>query len=422
MRDEHPAGMDAGRRSGQAVEGLAEPGEPVDPRGADGVSTPESARRADLPGGRGGLPSGAPGIGGLPSPCYRPAGTLDWAFDVRTAEGGRRRIELGTANLDVAQKRRSEHLATAQARSGLLAAPDAEAEHVAPGSVEWALAEHLERKRIDLAEATQGVYATQAGHLVRLLGGVAVAELRRVHVDAYLAQREAEGVGAETRRKELVLFRAALRTVRQLGVDAAEPEAVLLPRLRSAYVPRERWLEVEEFERVMVELAPLRRRQVLVACYVGARRSELRRIEPADIDWKRNVIRIRQSKPRNTVRYVPLHPRLREELQRFKPGPGSLLGTFNNLYRAIAQACERAGVPRFTLNDCRRTFGSWMLQRGAQPYTVGKLLGHASTQMVSQVYGRLSDDSLRDAVARLPDEGGTGQESQRGKPGGRKGR
>lgn len=278
------------------------------------------------------------------------------------------------------------------------------------GSIDWALAERLHRCKSECAAETLRCYLVQAGHLARLLGRHYVRALRRADIDEYIAQRTHEGVSAETRRKELVLLRSALRLVRLLGAETAEPEATLLPKLRTVYQPRERWLEVDDFEAVLRALPPARRLQILCACYVGGRRSELMRIEPEDIDYQRNVIRIRQTKPRGTVRYVPLHPRLRAELQQLAPKAGPLLGTFMNLYRAIERACKAAGVERFCLNDCRRTFGSWMLQEGAQPFTVGKLMGHSGTNMVSKVYGRLSDDSLRDAVQRLP-----GEEKKRGK-------
>ncbi|MFO0580527.1 MAG: site-specific integrase [Polyangia bacterium] len=280
------------------------------------------------------------------------------------------------------------------------------------GTVEWALAEHLQRADPDLASATRGMYRGQAGHLARLLGRASVAQLRRAQVDAYAAQRAEEGAGAETRRKELLLLRAALRTARQLGTAPAEPEELLLPQLRSAYTPRERWLEHAEYERVARELAPEPRLQLLVACFSGARRSELIRMSWEDIDWKRGVMLIHGTKTKKSRRYLPLPDAMRRALHPLRRARGSILGSLSNIYRDINRACAAAGVPRFSLNDCRRTFASWMLQEGVPLYDVARLLGHGSIAMVQQVYGHLSAESLRRAVDKLPR--GKGKRKSRG--------
>ena len=53
-------------------------------------------------------------------------------------------------------------------------------------------------------------------------------------------------------------------------------------------------------------------------------------------------------------------------------------------------------------NDLRRTFASWLEQRGEDSLVVARLLGHKSTAMVERVYGHLGDEQYRRAVERLP--------------------
>jgi integrase len=338
---------------------------------------------------------------------YRHADTRVWHVDLEYADGSRRTLNLDTLDLGVAAGRAEAVCAGAEPHPPHLAASEEEGPGVVLGSVEWALAEHLQRAQPDLAAATRSMYLCQAGHVVRLLGGLAVVQLRRMHIDAYVAQRDAEGAGAETRRKELLLLRSALRTVRRLGTGTAEPEDLLLPQLRSAYTPRERWLEHAEYERVCKELAPDTRLQVLVACYSGARRSELIRMSWEDIDWKRGVMLIHGTKTKKSRRYLPLPAALRQALQPLRKAHGPILAPFGNIYREINRACRKVGIRRFSLNDCRRTFASWMLQEGVPLYDVAKLLGHGSIAMVQQVYGHLSAESLRRAVEKLP--GGAAQ-------------
>ena len=61
-----------------------------------------------------------------------------------------------------------------------------------------------------------------------------------------------------------------------------------------------------------------------------------------------------------------------------------------NVRRDLAVACRHAGIPRVSPNDLRRTFASWLKQRGVDSMVVARLLGHSSTAMVERVYGRLN--------------------------------
>lgn len=334
---------------------------------------------------------------------YRHPDTRVWHLETNEAGGQRRRISLETTDLRVATRRLNQPgqpagAAAAQPATGA----DPRRVRIELGCVEWALAQHLRRAFPDLAEATRGAYSTQAGHVVRLLGRLPVGELCRAHIEQYIAQRAAEGVGAETRRKELILFRAAVRCARELGVDAREPEGILFPRLKSTYVPRDRWLTFEAYQLVFSHLPAHRQLQLLVACFTGARRSELLRMRWEHIDWQRSEIVVHQTKPARSFRRLPLPAELKEVLEQLRQPGGKLLASFNNFYRELDRAASKAGVPHFSLNDCRRTFASWMLQGGVPLYDVSKLLGHRSIAMVQKVYGHLSDDSLHRAVEKLP--------------------
>ena len=61
-----------------------------------------------------------------------------------------------------------------------------------------------------------------------------------------------------------------------------------------------------------------------------------------------------------------------------------------------------------TPNDLRRTFASWLKQRGVDSMIVARLLGHTTSRMVELVYGHLNDNSLIDAVSALPGAPKTG--------------
>lgn len=342
------------------------------------------------------------------NPPYRRPGSLLYFVDLQQADGEAEAVCLDTADLAEARRIAAE-LRSARA-SGPPTTQDPEAaggfvsppQAPEPGSVHWALAEHLHRKAADLADATRSMYAGQAGTLVRLLGLQPLAKLTFQDIQGYAEARRAEHVVPETVRKELVLLRAALRTAFYLGHGV--PDVLLIfPKLASRYVPRKRWLTAEQFMALLDRLQPRRRSYLYVACYTGARRSELARMRWEDIDWTRGAVHLRGTKTREAARVVPLHPQLAAFLRPQASGPaGAVLEPWPNVCRDLAVACEALGIPRVTPNDLRRTFGSWLVQANCSAHTVAKLLGHTTEKMVNQVYGHLDDHALRRAVALLP--------------------
>ena len=83
---------------------------------------------------------------------------------------------------------------------------------------------------------------------------------------------------------------------------------------------------------------------------------------------------------------------------------GPIAGAWPNCRRDLHAACDRAKIPHCSPNDLRRTFASWLKQRGVDSGVVARLLGHTSTKMVDFVYGKLDLETLARAVALL---GGT---------------
>jgi hypothetical protein len=81
---------------------------------------------------------------------------------------------------------------------------------------------------------------------------------------------------------------------------------------------------------------------------------------------------------------------------------GTIAERWTNVRRDLAIACQLAGIQPVTPNDLRRTYASWLVNEGVPLKTISRLLGHKSTRMVDLVYGRLADETLAAAVARLP--------------------
>ena len=142
-----------------------------------------------------------------------------------------------------------------------------------------------------------------------------------------------------------------------------------------------------------LDCAPgLKHRAILTACYAaGLRVSESVSLRPADIDSRRQVIRIHQGKGRKD-RYVMLSPRLlavlRDYWRTFRPtsrqwlfpgaSPAHPLTT-----KAVVVACHKAlRLSRLskplTPHSLRHCFAVHLLEAGTDIRTIQLLLGHRS--------------------------------------------
>lgn len=254
----------------------------------------------------------------------------------------------------------------------------------------------------DLAPGTVAMLRTKGGHLARLLGPLEVNQVSLDHVQSYIQQRLDEGAARVTVQKELCTLRQALRQAHDRRRMREDPRRIF-PRFRHRYVPRERWLTPAELALLLGELQPRRRAWVLLAVYTGARFSELEALA-----WEEHVnlaegwLLVPGSKTVRSRRRVPIHDPLRQILEALPQRRGPLVQPWSNVRRDLALACGRARISRVTPNDLRRTFASWLKQKGVDSLAVAQLLGHTSSRMVELVYGHLNMDTFRRAVRELP--------------------
>jgi len=271
-------------------------------------------------------------------------------------------------------------------------------------SVEAALGELVAHGLTELSAGSRDYYERKTGPLNRILGTLDVSAITRDRVQSYIEQRLAEQVKPHTVHKELVTLRKTLALAVERGML---PQVPPFPKFRARYVARERHLTHEEFAALLTKLPAKRRPHLWVACYTGARASELRGLTWADIDLAKGVVRLRGQKTARSDRRVPLHPALRAQLEHVpaKVRVGTVLEPWGKSLRDLALYCTKAGIDPVTWNDCRRTFASWMKEAGVDSAAVARLLGHATSALVDRVYGHLSDDALRRAIATLPSAG-----------------
>ena len=66
------------------------------------------------------------------------------------------------------------------------------------------------------------------------------------------------------------------------------------------------------------------------------------------------------------------------------------------------KTCASVGIASVSPNDLRRTFASWLAERGVPEVTVAQMLGHRSSAMVRRVYARIGTSAQHAAIAALP--------------------
>lgn len=299
------------------------------------------------------------------------------------------------------------------------------------------------------AKGTIDFLSEKSRHLLRVFGEHKTCEsFEPKDGTQYMHQRLREGAMLHTIQKEVRVLVQALRRARKLGAyhPKIDPGELRPDELEDVYIPRDRWLTPEDYRTLLDELAPRpgepgrpahedRRDYVAMWSLTGTRESELYGLQKSDIDFARKRWRCITTKTKGkgvSVRFIPLTPVAMEIVERRKHFPVMFPRwgkCQRDLYRAtlriearlnpghkLAQRNAKGEPPPkkervrppvpfdpVTPNDLRRTFASWLAQRGVPLLHAARLMGHGSTKMLEQVYAHLGDSTLDDAISLLPD-------------------
>lgn len=253
----------------------------------------------------------------------------------------------------------------------------------------------------DKAPGTLTMYRQKATALRKSLGDPEVNAITLDMAQGHIDRRVAEGAAPHTISKEMIVLRRALKHAHKRGVLSVMPP---LPDYSPKYKPRETWLTEPQFAALLSELEPHRRLWAGLAALAGGSAGEVERCDWKETNLIEGVLRMPGTKRETRDRWVPIAPALYVLLDSVPPGKraGRLVRPWGNVRRDMHAACDRAGVPRVSPNDLRRTFASWLVQSGVDLFTVSKLMGHGSTRMVEKVYGKLSRENMQAAIARVP--------------------
>jgi len=239
--------------------------------------------------------------------------------------------------------------------------------------------------------------------LGRFFGGKYLYEITPMAVEQFKAERAKE-VSPATVNRALACLKCMFNKAIEWG--KAEVNPVKKVKLFKENNVRVRYLEKEEIKKLIDNAAAHLKPVLIVALNTGMRKGEILSLKWHDLDFKNNIIYIRQSKS-GEKREVPMNPLVRRTLIAVRKHPDSPYVFCNasgenyaNVRKSFFTACKKSDILKFRFHDLRHTFASHLVMGGVDLNTVRELLGHKSLEMTLR-YSHLSPDHKHRAVANL---------------------
>jgi len=183
-------------------------------------------------------------------------------------------------------------------------------------------------------------------------------------------------------------------------------EQIERPR-RSTYLPT--ILSKEEIKRIFGGIKNLKHKTILSLIYSsGLRIGETLRLKVSDIDSKRNIIIIRQSKGYKD-RVVGLSPKildlLRQYYKEYRPkdylfeGQNGGMYTASSVRRVFKNACVKANINKpVRVHNLRHSYATHLLESGTDIRYIQDILGHKDPK-TTMIYTHVSNKSIKNIVS-----------------------
>ena len=206
-----------------------------------------------------------------------------------------------------------------------------------------------------------------------------------------------EGKRAITVNNNLKVIKTMLNAAVKWGyLDKSPGRAVkLLPEQKK--LPK--FLTVDEIQRLL-EATPSRSYAIIYTLLkTGMRRGEVLNLRWEDIDFDRNVIKVKKAKSYRP-REIPIDEKLKSILTNLPREDGKIFRISRFvLHMDFDKARKVAGLD-IHIHGLRHTFASQLVIQGASLFAVKELLGHSDIK-TTMIYAHLSAGHLQEAVKKL---------------------
>jgi len=273
---------------------------------------------------------------------------------------------------------------------------------------------YLDDKLPSIAESTalgllpkiKSIYLPDLGHLL-------ASQITEARIQAYIKKR-LKSVKKTTIHRELCDIRAILNWAVQKKLLLANPMAdATWPRRDDERI---RPPSIDEVRRILEHSPQHLYRAVVLAWYCGMRvGGELFSRKWHDIDWGAKLVYVVSAQKGGLdTRRVPIAPELLPELRQWYQVDSGDDSPVDDLYiirwrgkrvvkikTAWSRALKKAGITRrLRPYDLRHSFVTGLTDAGADPHTVGKLVGHKDESTTMYVYNHISDERNRAIIKK----------------------
>lgn len=268
------------------------------------------------------------------------------------------------------------------------------------------LGEVIQRYREEVLPSKRGKHFAPALKVIEAsLGDYSLAALSSEAIGNYKRAR-LKTVSSETVRKEINLLSRLIDLAgKEWGLPLPANPCAMVSRPEPGKA-RERRLEGDEYERLLVACEPRMAALVKVAIETAARLGELLSVRWVDVDLAKRVMIIRGIDGRGTknddaFRAVPLSSLAIKAFNELKILPLSIDGrvfywwkasdSFSKTWRRI---CERAGIEGLRFHDLRHEATSRLFEKDVfDAMEVASITGHKTLQMLKR-YTHLRAEDL----------------------------
>lgn len=261
--------------------------------------------------------------------------------------------------------------------------------------------EALEYFKLNRAPHTYRNYKAALRSLVSVLGDLPLERLNFGAVERFKAVRSRDGLKPAVINTHLMAVSSMCSYAKVCGYLRERPQITKL-RVDKSRVPR--FLSRDDAQRLLEASRTYPRLFTFVnlGLHTGMRPGEICNLKPDDVDFRANVIHVRQTKSKRD-RTVPIHPRLREYLLE---GPRLPVYCYSEMGRRFRRVCGELGWSGVSPHTLRHTFAAHCAMQGIPLDTLRNWLGHTDLK-VTQIYLHLAEDHSMLSMARLPSLGET---------------
>ncbi|MBP9853519.1 MAG: site-specific integrase [Candidatus Omnitrophica bacterium] len=219
-------------------------------------------------------------------------------------------------------------------------------------------------------------------------------------IEKYKADRNEE-VSSATVNRELATLKTMLSKAVAWGKLSSNPAQNV--KFLKEPSGRLRFLEREEILKLLTNCNKHMKSIVILALNTGMRKGEILGLKWRDIDIKRNIITILDTK-NGEKREIYMNEQVKTALIRTPKHPDSQFifckedgKPRQDIRKSFFTALRKSGIKEFRFHDLRHTFASQLVMSGTDINTVRELLGHKDIRMTLR-YSHLSPSYKQRAI------------------------